>query len=463
MRGPPARRSTSVEKGATVKLSRILRRFADDRSATAVVLLAFSAIPIIGVIGLGTDYYAVQGSKTRLDAAADAAAIAAITTAQNYISANAATQSDPTLTNNASAAGQAQARRVFFANAGVTSVRTNVQLTTPAVQRAGQSLTMAVSYTATNPTNFGRLFGVPTFTFSGKAGSSLTMGTYLDFYLMLDMSGSMGLPTSTAGQQQLMNVNPDDRDTYPGGCQFACHFNGSQGYATARKYNITLRVDSVGRAVQNLIQTANQTKTLSNQYRLGIYPFIVNVMQAAALSSNFTSATGVAQQLGDVYMDSGLAIGTSRPMGSGGTHFENVFPGIYNYMQPFGTGNNATTPKPFIFIVTDGADNNQTFDGSNWTGSQPQRPTNFGYCQYAQSLGVTVSILYIPYQPILAPNPNFAGNEDGKVNAVVPSIPADLQSCASPGFFFTANSDADINNAMQAMFAQALRAARITN
>lgn len=440
-----------------------LRQFVDDRSATAAVLMAFGAIPVIGVVGLGIDYYSVQTNKTRLDAAADAAALAAITTAQNYISANASQQSDPTLTNNAVVAGQAQARKVFFANAGSGATRSNVQLTTQNVQRSGQTLTMAVSYTGANATNFGRLFGVPTLTFSGKAGASLTMGTYLDFYLMLDMSGSMGLPTSTAGQQQLMNVNPDNRSTYPGGCQFACHFNGSQGYATARQYNITLRVDSVGKAVQNLIQTANQTKTLANQYRIGVYPFIVNVMQAAPLSSSFGLAANVAQQLGNVYMDNGLSNSTSRPMGSGGTHFENVFPGISNYIQPFGTGANASAPKPFIFIVTDGADNNQTFDGSNWSGSQPQRPTNFQYCQYAQSQGVTVSILYIPYQPILAPNPNFAGNEDGKVNAVIPYIPSDLQSCASPGFFFTANSDADINNAMQAMFAQALRAARLTN
>lgn len=440
-----------------------LRQLIREKSGTAAVLLAFSAVPVIGLIGLGIDFYSVQSSKTRLDAAADAAAIAAITTAQNYINANSSQQTDPALTNNAVSAGQAQARRVFFSNAGVTATRASVQLTTPNVQRTGQTLNMSVAYNGTSPTNFGKIFGVPTIGFSGRAGASLTMGTYLDFYLMLDMSGSMGLPTSTAGQQQLMSVNPDNRSTYPGGCQFACHFNGWQGYATARQYNITLRVDSVGKAVQNLIQTANQTKTLNNQYRIGVYPFIVHVMQAAALSSNFTTATTVAQQLGNVYMDNGLSNTTSRPMGSGGTHFENVFPEIYNYLQPFGTGANASAPKPFIFIVTDGADNNQTYDGSSWTGSQPQRPTNFGYCQYAQSYGVTVAILYIPYQPIYAPNPNFAGNEDGKVNAVIPYIPADLQSCASPGFFFTANSDADINNAMQAMFAQALRAARLTN
>ena len=51
-----------------------LLRFADDRSGTAAVLLAISTIPVIGVVGLGIDYYSVQTNKTRLDSAADAAA-----------------------------------------------------------------------------------------------------------------------------------------------------------------------------------------------------------------------------------------------------------------------------------------------------------------------------------------------------------------------------------------------------
>ena len=194
-----------------------------------------------------------------------------------------------------------------------------------------------------------------------------------------------------------------------------------------------------------------------------MYPFIVNVMQAAPLSSSFTAASTVANQLGDVYLDSGLSNSLTSSMGSGGTHMENVFPGMANYIKTIGNGSGSAQPKPFLFLVTDGADNNQYYYGYNsWTGSQPQAPTNFGYCQYAQQLGVTVAILYIPYQPIFDPNPSFAGDEDDKVNAVVPSIPANLQACASPGFFFTANSNADINNAMQAMFAQALQAARLT-
>jgi hypothetical protein len=51
------------------------------------------------------------------------------------------------------------------------------------------------------------------------------MGNYLDFYLLLDVSGSMGLATTTAGQTQLAAINPDNKNVYPGGCVFACHFS----------------------------------------------------------------------------------------------------------------------------------------------------------------------------------------------------------------------------------------------
>jgi len=61
------------------------------------------------------------------------------------------------------------------------------------------------------------------------------------------------------------------------------------------------------------------------------------------------------------------------------------------------------------------------------------------------------SVLYIPYQPIQNPNTSFANNEDGYANANIQYIPASLQGCASPGFFYTANTPADITTALNAM------------
>ena len=448
-----------------------------DRRGNVAMMFALTAVPLIALMGLGIDYYRDLSNKARLDAAADAAALSAISTAQAYINANSASQVDPTLTANAIAAGKAQAVKAFAANAGT------VELAAPTTPQVGltrplntQTFNATVSYSAQISTAFGGLVGVNTLNITGSSGSSLTMGKYLDFYLVLDVSGSMGIPTATNGQADLAALNTDDRSSYPTGCNFACHFAGYSGFTLTRSHlpDMALRVDSVGTAVQTLLQTATQTETLTNQYRIGIYPFIVHAIQAAPLSANFTTANTVAGNFAN-YLDQGT---TNGGMGSGGTHFENLWGDMQPYLQTVGTGASASSPQPFIFLVTDGADNNQVYTPSSgsWTGSQPQLPSQT-FCTNAKNAGYTVAVLYIPYVAIANPNKNFANDEDDKVNAIVTSIPAvlgnsepSIQGCASPGFFFTANPAADsataaaaINDAVQAMFVMALQQARLTN
>jgi hypothetical protein len=71
-------------------------------------------------------------------------------------------------------------------------------------------------------------------------------------------------------------------------------------------------------------------------------------------------------------------------------------------------------------------------------------------------------VLYIPYQPIQNPT-TFANSEDVKANANMPDILRSLQTCASRGYFYTANTAADITTALNAMFNHALVTAQITN
>ncbi len=461
------------------------RRFRHDASGATAIVFGLCLLPTIGVVGLGVDYMQGLSYKRRFDAAVDSAALAAIAGAQAYYTANQSTLSDSALNTGSVTAGQAQGGRAFAVNAGGYgndfAITPKVVVTPPnqvdpatGTLNGARQFTSTATYTGAMPTNFGKLFGTKTLNLAGSASSSMTLGSYLDFYLALDVSGSMGLATSVADQQKLSAINPDNSSAYPHGCAFACHFPSSKGYATAHANSIKLRVDSVASAVSGLIATAKNTATLTSQFRIGVYPFIDNVMQAAAISTDFTAAQAVANTLGDTYLDTGLSTQATKSMGSGGTHFENVLVPFQSYITRIGNGSTSATAKPFLFIVTDGADNNQTYDGSNWSsgGSQPREPNNFGnidgsspstsdmntYCKYAQGLGVTVAILYIPYVPIQYP----VMNEDTTVNTVIPKIPTDLQSCASAGFFFTANTDADITKALQAMFAQALQAARLT-
>jgi hypothetical protein len=302
------------------------------------------------------------------------------------------------------------------------------------------------------------------------------MGKYLDFYLLLDVSGSMGLPTDAGGQQALSKINTDDKADYPAGCQFACHFAGSAGFGLTRgsipgSPTIPLRVDTVGYAVQQLLKTASATQTLANQFRVGIYPFIVDAIQAAALSSSIdptsSAAATIAGNLAANYLDQGT---TNGGMGSGGTHFEHLWNDMQPYLQGVGDGSSAATPQPFIFIVTDGADDNQVYTPptgpppafGEWTGAQPRLPS-LSLCTNAKAAGYVVSVLYVKYVDIEPQDSDFDDNEIGHMDAKIPLIPGQLQSCASPGFFFTADSSDEIISAMQAMFKQALQTARLTN
>jgi hypothetical protein len=364
------------------------------------------------------------------------------------------------------------------------------------------------------------------------------MPTYIDFYLMLDVSGSMSFPSTADEQTRLQAVNPDNlngSNGYPGGCTFACHFTaqgacaqsspsnpyqgtypkpgtatnpGSGGYCqgfiitrlgttptsfasgnnTQNGKNgvnwnntqvtscpspgttscIQLRADAVGYAVNALLQQAQATEAttgIANQFRVGLYPFIVNLYSYVSLTSNLSGSINTSA----ANLASLLDTDTNSSLGSGGTHFENVLPSMNSLIKSVGTGTSPTNTLPYVFLVTDGSESCQVNPG--WTngggGCSPHANSattlDTSLCATLKNRGITVAVLYIPYQPIQNVNPNFAQDEDDYANANIPHIPGSLQTCASPNFFYTANSPADIKSALVTMFEQAVNTAHVTN
>jgi hypothetical protein len=95
------------------------------------------------------------------------------------------------------------------------------------VSKTGSKITASISFSAQVPTFFLGILGYPNVSLAGQSTSSYTLPNYIDFYLMLDVSGSMGMPSTTAEQVRLQSVNPDNlngSNGYPTGCTFACHF-----------------------------------------------------------------------------------------------------------------------------------------------------------------------------------------------------------------------------------------------
>jgi Flp pilus assembly protein TadG len=517
------------------RFTALLSRFRHDRRANIAVIFAIALLPILTATGAAVDYSLATRMKAKLQSAADAASVASISAkSAGYIAAT-------TMTSNGSvAAGVTDANNIFNGNMNGVTGTTNLTVTST-VTKTGSTLASTVQFAADMPVIFMKVIGYTSLHLTGDSKSSASLPLYLDFYLMLDVSGSMGLPSTNSEQTRLAAVNPDNYSNYPGGCTLACHFqtqdvctNGGQLYPTnnycmgypysrvsqsalhtlinqASTANvpkqsppslpnsmlsglptslntdaksglpavsscptdgtdacIQLRADAVGYAVTQLFVTANATAKVTNQFRIGLYPFIQYLYAYYALTSSINGSPTNSSTINyaAANLASQLDTNTNSGLGSGGTHFENAFSTMNTAITSVGNGSAWNNTLPYVFLVTDGAEDPQTkgLNGGGWSGSNHATVLDpVVQCKPLKDRGIIVSVLYVPYAPIQNPNHAFAGDEDGYANSNIASIPGSLQSCASPGFFYTANTPADITAALNAMFNHALVTAHITN
>ena len=500
----------------------LLARFRRDRRANIAITFVFATMPLMLGLGCAVDYSLATRMRAKLQSAADAASVASISQKSPGYTAAIAMTSDGSVT-----AGVTDANNVFNGNMSGIPGFSNLSLTST-VTKTGNALNSVVTFSADVPVVFMKVVGYTTLKVSGTSKSAASMPLYLDFYLMLDVSGSMGLPSTNAEQTRLAAVNPDNFGNYPGGCTLACHFatqdvcgNSGQKYPTNNYclgYPITrvsysaykqllqnnsghlpssmlsglpnslyttlttvsscptdgtdaciqLRADAVGYAVNQLFNTANATAKVANQFRIGLYPFIQYLYAYFALTSsiNGSSTNSSTINYAAANLASQLDTNTNSGLGSGGTHFENAFSTMNTTIASVGNGSTWNNTLPYVFLITDGAQDPQTkgLNAGSWAGSNHATVLDpVAQCKPLKDRGIIISVLYIPYQQIQNPNAAFAGNEDGYANSNIANIPGSLQNCASPNFFFTANTPADITTALNAMFNQALVTAHITN
>src|SRR6201994_2722198 len=196
----------------------LIRRFGRDSRGNMAFTFAIVSVPLLTAVGAATDYSLATRMRAKLQSAADAAAVASISQqAAGYLAAAAMTSDGPV------PAGVTDANKIFN---GIMATITGYSglNETSTVTKTGVGLSSQVSFSAVVPTTFMKLAGFPTMTISGTSTAGGKLPTYLDFYLMLDVSGSMGLPSTNAEQTRLAAVNPDDFSTYSNGCTFAGPF-----------------------------------------------------------------------------------------------------------------------------------------------------------------------------------------------------------------------------------------------
>jgi Flp pilus assembly protein TadG len=409
-------------------IRRALHRFLRDRKGNLSAMFALTLIPVAGLIGMGVDFTLSAKRKAMLDAIADAAALSAVTPAM-------LAQTDQASINAATAVFNSQVPQV----PGVGAVTMSVNVTD-----SGLTRTAAVTYQTSSTTMFGNLVGRQTVPLSGLSQATSSVAPNIDFYLLLDNSPSMAIAATTAGINTMVSHTTDQ-------CAFACHEADKSPldyYGLARSLGVTLRMDLLRQATQNLMSTAQAAETNNNAtYRAAIYTFNIGFNTIASLTSSLSTAKSQAGNI-DVY-----EVPYQNWSNDAITAYTNAMNNINSVMPTPGGGTKQAgdTPQEVLFFVTDGVQDEMI------SGSRIEALMDPSYCTTIKNRGIRIAVLYTEYLP-LPTNPWYMSH----ISSFQPNIGPNLQSCASPGLYFKVTTDGDISAAMIALFDAAVKSAYLS-
>ena len=187
-----------------------LTGFRNARGGNTAMIFALSAPVLMFGIALAIDFTNATIVRSKLNAAADAAALAALTPAMMQ-------QSIPVAQAAAVSMFKARASALGSLVTGQTNV--TVTITNPA-GNAGIRI-VNVAYNAQNNTIFSGILNTNAMGIAGTSTAQASVPPNINFYLLLDNSPSMSLPATSAGITSMIKYTPTQDSG--NGCAFACH------------------------------------------------------------------------------------------------------------------------------------------------------------------------------------------------------------------------------------------------
>ena len=423
------------------------------KGGNVAILFALSALPLLLAMGMGVDYVSAARRRDKLNAIADAAALAAVTPAMMGQSSTVARSVAISMFNS-----QASAATGVTMNAG-----SPVVAVTDTPSATGTTRQVSVAYSATSSNYFPGVLGTSTIAIGGTSASKATTQPNMNFYLMLDTSPSMAIAATQSGIATLAAATPNQS----GGCAFACHEtnpgpggdnwgnpNNEDNYALARSLNVTLRIDLVQQAVSQMMDTANATMPITKAvYNMAIFDFDIATHLIQTMTTPTIAKTQTPNiQLLQVYQENWL----TRTNGNydEDTNWDSAMSDMNAVMATPGNGTNnlGDSPQEVLFIVTDGVVDEPS--GSN------RKITSMGgnWCTFIKSRNIRIAVLYTTYNPL--PQNSFYNNN---IAPFQPTIATSMETCASPGLFFQVDTGGDISTAMSTLFQAAVGAAHLTH
>lgn len=184
---------TNMRESLVVSFGRMRMFSANFRTnsrANVAVTFALASLPIIAAIGCVTDYSMASMIKTKLQAAADAATLATISNNSPILT------TAKSMSGNGTVTGGSTYMQNFF-NSDTTAF--SGVSPTGTVTKTGTTITATLAFSDSVPTTFMKILGYANINVAGSSTASITLPSYISFYLMLDVLRLHELPLHQCG------------------------------------------------------------------------------------------------------------------------------------------------------------------------------------------------------------------------------------------------------------------------
>lgn len=426
----------------------LFRKFLASRSGNYAMMLSIMALPLIGSIGIAVDYAEALRIRSLLNGAADAAALGAVSRGSPTYKNGGVFDADWT-EEDAKEDALNLFRAYIMGKAGFTLDELSASFS-----QEGSEIVAKVDFKAHVPMSFMRFVGEDSLPVDGSVRASIQTAPYIDFYMLLDNSPSMGV-AATPGDVATMVANTSDS------CAFACHdlSNANNYYKLAKKLNVTMRIDVVRQATEQLFAKAEEVRVHSDQFRMGLYTFgkdatALGLKELTSPTANMSKAKGKANQV-DL-----MTIPNQNYDNDQQTNFDKTFASLNEKIDDPGSGKDAAHRQKVVFFVSDGVGDSYkpSTCTKKTTGGRCQEPIDLKVCEQLKARGIRIAALYTTYLPLptngwyqtwIAPFSNEIGTR--------------MSQCATPGLYFEVSPTEGISEAMEALFMKVINSPRITS
>ena len=208
-----------------------------DISGSVAALFGLALVPLVAIAGAALDYSRANSVRTQAQVAVDGAALAGVQKLARSTSE-----------------AETTAVAVFTQNAppGLRSAR-------PVITTSDNNTKLSVCVSGTMDAALVRVIGFSTLSVAACSEATRPTKQYIDIYLALDVSASMGLAADEAGRDRLRALT---------GCAFACHEKeGGQtksNFDVAKENGILTRVDVLRKATRDFTESLLNPRDPSN-------------------------------------------------------------------------------------------------------------------------------------------------------------------------------------------------------